>query len=93
MILIAGGTGTLGTRLIERLGVGGVEVRVLTRHPQRHQQLQHEHVELIAGDLSNRPAVDRATAGAPIAISAAQGGFGATDGPPPHRSTGTATAT
>ena len=84
MILIAGGTGTLGLRVIGCLRARGLRVRVLTRHPGRARHLEGEHVELIAGDLSDPVAVGRAVAGTTTIISAAQGGFGATDGATPR---------
>ena len=39
MIVVAGGTGTLGTRLVPRLAEAGLEVRVLTRDPARARHL------------------------------------------------------
>ena len=39
MIVVAGGTGTLGTRLIPRLASQGLAVRVLTRDPARAARL------------------------------------------------------
>lgn len=84
MIFIAGGTGTLGLRVIRRLRTRGLDVRVLTRHPDRARHLEREHVELVAGDLSDPAAVHRAVAGATTIISAAQGGFGAIDGATPQ---------
>ena len=84
MILIAGGTGTLGRRLVERLRAQQIEVRVLTRHPERARDLEDKHVELVRGDLRDPIAVDRAMAGIKTVVSAAQGGFAATDGATPQ---------
>ena len=39
MIAVAGGTGTLGTRLVPRLAGQGHAVRVLTRDPARARHL------------------------------------------------------
>lgn len=39
MIVVAGGTGTLGTRLGPRLAGAGLAVRVLTRDPARARHL------------------------------------------------------
>lgn len=83
MILIAGGTGTLGERVIERLRTRGLGIRVLTRHPEHAWKLEGEHVELFGGDMRDPAAVERAMAGVTTVISAAQGGFGATDGATP----------
>lgn len=84
MILIAGGTGVLGTRVIDRLSARKLNVRVLTRHPEVARHLQSEHVELVAGDLCDPRAVDNAVRGASAVISAVQGGFGATEGASPQ---------
>lgn len=84
MILIAGGTGTLGLRVIDRLRARGRHVRVLTRNPDRTRHLKGENVELVVGDLSDPVAVDRAVTGTTKIISAAQGGFGATNGATPQ---------
>src|SRR5262249_55809120 len=83
VILIAGGTGTLGTRLVERLRARQLPVRVLTRHPRHAQRLVGEHVEVAGGDLRDPLAVDRAMTGVRTVISAVQGGFGATGGATP----------
>ncbi|HSJ16317.1 MAG TPA: NAD(P)H-binding protein [Longimicrobiales bacterium] len=50
-ILVAGGTGRLGTRLVRRLVLEGHRVRVLTRHPERHAAAAHG-VDLVRGDLT-----------------------------------------
>jgi uncharacterized protein YbjT (DUF2867 family) len=57
-IVIAGGTGRLGSLLVERFRARGEEVRVLSRAP--------EH----AGDVRDPAALDRALAGARLVISA-----------------------
>src|SRR6266508_2579904 len=54
MILVAGGTGTLGTRLVRLLSDRGVEVRVLTRDPslaliQAAATAGVEHLVLVSG--------------------------------------------
>ena len=84
MILIAGGTGTLGTRLVERFHARQLPVRVLTRHPRRAQRLVGVHAEVAEGDLRDPLAVHRAMTGVRTVISAVQGGFGATDGATPQ---------
>lgn len=46
-ICILGGSGFLGRYLIEHLGRAGFDLRVLSRHPQRHRDLTtHPRVEL-----------------------------------------------
>lgn len=51
-ILVAGGTGRLGRRLVQRLARDGQRVRVLTRHPERHPNLAAAGIELVRGDLT-----------------------------------------
>jgi uncharacterized protein YbjT (DUF2867 family) len=51
MILIAGGTGTLGTWIVVRLLIArGLEMRLLTRDPARARHLEDDLVEVGAGD-------------------------------------------
>jgi uncharacterized protein YbjT (DUF2867 family) len=76
MILVAGGTGTLGRRLTQRLTDGGEQVRVLTRDPRRGQHLPRP-VELVVGDLRADP-VDPLVEGASVVISAIHGFAGPT---------------
>ncbi len=83
MILIAGGTGTLGTQVVPLLTARGLDVRVLTRDPARAQPLQGDHVEIVAGNVRDRTAVDRAMTGARTVISAIQG-FSGTGGASPQ---------
>lgn len=82
-ILIAGGTGTLGSHLLPLLTERQLQVRVLTRDAARARHLEGEHVEIVCGDLRDPSAVERAVAGAQTVISAVQGGFGATGGASP----------
>lgn len=82
MILIAGGTGTLGTPVVRLLTARGLPVRILTRDPGRARHRQGELVELVAGDVRDRRAVERAVAGAQTVISAIHGFSGTGDDSP-----------
>lgn len=73
MILVAGGTGTLGTRVVHLLRMRGLPVRILTRDPARARHLRGEQVEVVAGDVRDPRAVERAVSGARTVISAAHG--------------------
>ena len=84
MILLAGGTGRLGTALVGLLTARELPVRVLTREPARARHLTGKHVEIVQADLRDRDAVERAVSGATTAISAVQAGFGATAGSSPR---------
>lgn len=72
MIVVAGGTGTLGTRLIPRLAGQGLAVRVLTRDPARARHLG-PGVEVVHGDVRDPAAAGRALHGASTVISAVHG--------------------
>jgi uncharacterized protein YbjT (DUF2867 family) len=72
VILVAGGTGTLGTLLVRRLADRGEQVRVLTRDPARAAHLPGT-VEILAGDLGDPAAVAEAVAGCATVVSAVHG--------------------
>ncbi len=71
MVAIAGGTSTLGRYLLPRLLADGHGVRVLTRNPSK--VAKQPGVELVACDVLDFPAVQRAVAGAEVVISAMHG--------------------
>ena len=73
MIVVAGGTGTLGTRLVPRLAGAGHVVRVLTRDPARAQHLAGPGAEVVCGDVRDPAQVAQAVRGAGTVISAVQG--------------------
>ncbi|HEX2850402.1 MAG TPA: SDR family oxidoreductase [Acidimicrobiales bacterium] len=75
MILVAGGTGRLGTILVERLTRRGVAVRVLTRDRERAAHLGAS-VELVIGDVRDRAAAIAAASGCEIVVSAVHGFVG-----------------
>jgi uncharacterized protein YbjT (DUF2867 family) len=72
MILVAGGTGRLGSRLVRRLLDTGEPVRVLTREPSRAARLGQD-VEVVRGDVRRPGDVARAVAGARCVVSAVHG--------------------
>ena len=72
MVLIAGGTGRLGTVIVERLTQGNRAVRVLTRDRSRAKHLP-SNVEIVVGDVRDRAGVDAAVSGARTVISSVQG--------------------
>jgi uncharacterized protein YbjT (DUF2867 family) len=73
MIVVAGGTGTLGGRLVLRLAGQGLAVRVLTRDPARAHHLAGLGVEVVRGDVRDTRSVTRALDGAGTVISAVHG--------------------
>jgi len=76
-VLIAGGTGILGTRVVHLLTARGIAVRVLTRDPARARHLAGDRVEIVPGDVREPETLAEATAGVETVISAIQGLSGA----------------
>jgi uncharacterized protein YbjT (DUF2867 family) len=72
MILVAGGTGTLGTQMVRLLSARGAGVRVLTRDPSHAAHLPAT-VETIIGDLRSPATVATAVRGCATVISAVHG--------------------
>src|SRR5579864_2355140 len=67
LIVVTGGTGGLGRRVVARLRDRGRNVRVLSRHSRD----QHEGVEYMAGDLVTNQGVAEAISGAEIVVHCA----------------------
>ena len=76
MILVAGGTGRLGTLLVGRLVRRGLDVRVLTRDPERAAHLACDQVQVVTGDVRDRDGLGHATAGIDVVVSAVHGFVG-----------------
>ena len=76
MILVAGGSGRLGRRVVAALTARGETVRVLTRDPGRTRDLLGPEVEVVRGDVRDREAVAAAAAGATAVVSAVHGLLG-----------------
>jgi len=73
MIVVAGGSGTLGTRLLALLGDRGFDLRTLSRDPDNARSVVGSKVEIVPGDVTNAPALERAVAGARTVVSAITG--------------------
>ena len=73
MILVAGGTGTLGTRLVQLLVRERHTVRVLARDAAHAPASFEDGVEVVAGNVRDAEAVARAMAGATSVVSAVTG--------------------
>jgi uncharacterized protein YbjT (DUF2867 family) len=71
MILIAGGTGLLGSKVVDRLVAAGEQVRVLTRDRQRARRLP-AGVEVVLGDVT-RGSLTAAVEGCACVVSAVHG--------------------
>jgi uncharacterized protein YbjT (DUF2867 family) len=81
VILIAGGTGRLGTLLVHQLTDRGLAIRVLTRDPQRARHLPH-NVDIAVGDVRDPDALLSAVHGVDTVVSAVQGFAGPGNGTP-----------
>lgn len=62
-ILVAGGTGTLGAPVARRLAADGFCVRLLARDPAKVRALFPDPFEVVAGDVTDVPGLERAMAG------------------------------
>lgn len=66
-ILVTGGTGGLGRRVVPRLREAGSPVRVISRHPHQSKP----GVEYVVGDLSKNQGIDAAVAGVETVVHCA----------------------
>ena len=73
MILVAGGTGTLGRSLIPILAGHGEPIRVLTRGRRPSPQLALPGIETAIGDVQDPETLQRAMAGVRTVVSAING--------------------
>jgi uncharacterized protein YbjT (DUF2867 family) len=73
MILIAGGTGFLGPKIVHLLTARGLQVRIMTRNPDHAQHLRSDLVEIVKGDVRDFDDVKRAVDGVGTVISAISG--------------------
>lgn len=72
MILVAGGTGTLGTQVVRLFVDRGQDVRVLSRDPARTAHLPGT-VQILAGDLRDPATIAAAVRGCATVVSAVHG--------------------
>jgi len=73
MILVAGGTGTLGSRLVDRLLNHGLRVRILTRDASRVPQRDRDNLEVAEGDVRVRASLTQAMTGVETVVSTIHG--------------------
>lgn len=74
MILVAGGTGLLGSKVVKLLVDSGERVRVLTRDPSRASHLP-AGIDVVVGDVRREP-LDNVVDGCEQVVSAVQGFVG-----------------
>jgi NADH dehydrogenase len=73
VILVAGGTGTLGSEVVRLLVSRQLTVRVLTRQADWSPVNATGTVEVIVGDIRDQDVLDRAVAGVTAVVSCVQG--------------------
>lgn len=73
MILVAGGTGTLGVPLVRALAARTESVRVLTRDPRHADTLRASGIEAVTGDVRDPATLTRACTGCTSVVSAIHG--------------------
>ena len=73
MILVAGGSGRLGTVVVRRLAARGLSVRVMTRDRARTRHLADRRIEVVGGDVRDRATVFAAIHGVDVVVSAVHG--------------------
>ncbi|MBU2510525.1 NAD(P)-dependent oxidoreductase [bacterium] len=61
IVTVFGGSGFLGSHVVDQLGLAGYEVRVFDR---QHSQWAHENQQMIIGDILDKEAVKKAVDGA-----------------------------
>ena len=81
-VLVAGGTGRLGTLVVRTLAARGVAVQVLTRDPARARHLAADRVSVVTGDVREPKTLAAATEGVDVVLSAVQGFAGPGHGTP-----------
>jgi nucleoside-diphosphate-sugar epimerase len=70
-VLVTGATGFTGGHLAQFLSRSGDSVRALIRNPGKADALAQSGIEVVTGDLTDRPSVDRAVAGIEVVYNVA----------------------
>jgi uncharacterized protein YbjT (DUF2867 family) len=81
-VLVAGGTGRLGTLVVHALAARGATVHVLTRDPARALHLAADRVNVVTGDVREPNSIAAATDGVDVVVSAVHGFAGPGHGSP-----------
>lgn len=72
VVLVAGGTGFIGSHIVHKLLAKGHRVMVLSRNPERARRSVPAGVELRAGDVTDTHSLGDALAGVDVVVSAVQ---------------------
>jgi NADH dehydrogenase len=68
MILVTGGTGFIGPKIVHKLRAERRDVRCLVRDRRKGKQLQSWGCELVEGDVTDRASLDAAVAGSDAVV-------------------------
>lgn len=71
MILLVGGSGTLGSAIARQLVAADLPVTVMSRDPDRHSSRFPAAVNFVRGDLRDKAALERAVSGKSLVVAAA----------------------
>jgi uncharacterized protein YbjT (DUF2867 family) len=63
MILVTGGTGFVGPKVVHALRADNRAVRLLARRPEKHDELRAAGYEVVQGDMTDADSLQRAAAG------------------------------
>ena len=63
MILVTGGTGFVGTKVVAALLADGRPLRLLARRPEKHEELRASGCEIVEGDMTDAESLRRAVEG------------------------------
>jgi uncharacterized protein YbjT (DUF2867 family) len=72
-VLVAGGTGRLGALVVPALAARGLDVRVMTRDPDRAAHLAGARVEVVVADVCDPTSTAAAARGVDVVVSAVHG--------------------
>ncbi len=72
VVLVAGGTGFIGSHLVRRLAENGHRVIVMSRDPERARQRVPQGVEVRRGDVTDAASLDPAVESAEVVVCAVQ---------------------
>jgi uncharacterized protein YbjT (DUF2867 family) len=71
MILVAGGSGFIGSAIVRRLLRGGADVAVMTAHPERsRERIERSGARPVRGDVTDEASLVAAVRGADVVIQA-----------------------
>lgn len=76
LVLVVGASSALGRPTVQALLARGAAVRGLCRHPQAAADLAAAGADIVAGDLTDRPSIERALIGVKCVLAAAHGLLG-----------------